>query len=118
MNLILTVFVCSFMQLARLNSKLPMSQNAPSHAFQFQSSSESVFVLQDDARMLTEIARDAVKALVTLARSNAPMWISTPCGSLETLNKMDYVQAFPGLRSAMGHDMEGHSCQCCGHARL
>jgi hypothetical protein len=56
--------------------------------------------------MLTEIARDAVNELVTLASSNAPMWISAPGGSLETLNRMDYVQAFPGLISAMGHDME------------
>jgi homeobox-leucine zipper protein len=106
MNLILTDFVCSFIQLARLNSKLLMSSHASSRAFQFQSSSENVFVLQDDARMLTEIARDAVNELVTLASSNAPMWISVSGGSLETLNKMDYVQAFSGLSSAMGHDME------------
>jgi hypothetical protein len=35
-----------------------------------------------------------------------PLWISVSRGSLETLNKMDYVQAFPRLSSAMGHDMQ------------
>jgi hypothetical protein len=66
--------------------------------------------------MLSEIAKDAVHKLVTVASSNAPMWISVPGGSLETLNVMNYVQEFPWLNSAMGQ-YGGHSCQCCGHAR-
>jgi hypothetical protein len=56
--------------------------------------------------MLSEIAKDAVHKLVTVASSNAPMWISVPGGSLETLNVMNYVQEFPWLNSAMGHNME------------
>jgi hypothetical protein len=51
--------------------------------------------------MSAKLAGDAVDKLVIVASSNAPMWISVPGGSLETLNKMDYVEAFHWLNSAM-----------------
>jgi hypothetical protein len=51
--------------------------------------------------MSAKLAGDAVHKLVIVASSNALMWISVPGGSLETLNMMDYVEAFPWLNSAM-----------------
>lgn len=96
-----------FLQLARLNSLLPMSSPAVGRVFQPESSSENVFVLQDDARMLAQIARNAVHEFVTLVNYNGPMWLAVPGGSLETLNRMAYLQAFPGQSSAMGLNMEG-----------
>jgi hypothetical protein len=98
---IATDVACFIWQLARLNSELPISLPALSRAYQTESSSENVFVHIDDARNLANIARDAVHEFASLANSDGLLWISVPGGSLEILNVMAYLQAFPGQSSAM-----------------
>lgn len=43
---------------------------------------------------------------VTLANYNGPVWLFVPGGSLETLNRTAYFQAFLRQNSAMGLKME------------
>ncbi|KAK3162164.1 hypothetical protein QOZ80_1BG0086230 [Eleusine coracana subsp. coracana] len=93
-------------QIARLKSLLPMSSPALGRVFQLESSSENIFVRQDDTRMLAEIARNAVHEFVTLANFNGPIWLTVPGGSLETLSRMAYLQTFPGQSGALGLNME------------
>ncbi|GJM92897.1 hypothetical protein PR202_ga09403 [Eleusine coracana subsp. coracana] len=93
-------------EIARLKSLLPMSSPALGRVFQLESSSENIFVRQDDTRMLAEIARNAVHEFVTLANFNGPIWLTVPGGSLETLSRMAYLQTFPGQSGALGLNME------------
>jgi hypothetical protein len=98
---------CFIWQLARLmNSELPISSTPWSRAFQLEFPSETEPVRLDDARMLAEIARNAVREFVTLASSDGPMWMSVSGGSLDTLNMMTYLQVFPGQSSTMGLEIE------------
>jgi hypothetical protein len=102
-----TDVACFVWQLARMYSELPRSTLAGGPAFHLiESSSEHVFVRKDDARMLAGMARNAVHEFVTLANSSGPMWFPVAGGSLETLNRMAYLQAFPGQNSALGLKME------------
>jgi hypothetical protein len=69
--------------------------------------------------MLAEIAKDAVHKLVIVASCNAPMWISVPGGSLETVNIVNYIcPAISLAKQCHGTQYGGHSCLCCGHAIL
>ncbi|TVU34851.1 hypothetical protein EJB05_16705 [Eragrostis curvula] len=93
-------------EVSRLNSELAMSSSSLSRASQLEFSSENVFVMQDDAQIRAEIARNAVHELVTLASTDGPLWLPVPGGSMETLNRIAYIQAFPGQSSAMGLKVE------------
>lgn len=80
----------------RINNETPMTMHSPTRVFHLESSSENVFVMQDDVQGLIEVAKTAAHELFVLADSSGPLWLAVPGGSFEVLNKMAYAQTFPG----------------------
>nr|TKW17179.1 hypothetical protein SEVIR_5G349300v2 [Setaria viridis] len=79
----------------RINNETSM-RTSPTRLFHLESSSENVFVVQDDVQALTEVANSATHELLILGDSDCPLWMAVPGGSFEVLNKMAYTQTFPG----------------------